>query len=449
MRFSAGYISVSFGEVNRLQNSQNGRRRRNGSDSAENRKKGKYTGYLRLVAWTLVLAAVIISADAIRRQASHPEGNGGLSVFVDRTGEKEPSGTDETSEPESVPAEAMPYEKKEINEDDFRPVVKTRADLSLGELVMVNRANSYNFPNISAHMVKIASEMDGKSYKVSYNTLQLQKEATDAFNRMMADFYDVFGSGDVTVVTAAVTYQEQNESYRPPAADAVLLENESQMAPGFSEHHTGYAVDLKLVSSEGKISAYDGTGNYKWINDNCYKYGFILRYPNSKEAVTGVAGTPSHLRYVGVPHSYIIRENGFALEEYMTDLKKYIHGYEHLYYSVFGYDYEIYFVPADEAETVVPVPKNEDYSVSGNNCDGFIVTITRKSEELKNEELMNQAAQNQEPAQTGEDGQPLITEVTQEGVQVTDMPAGVTAAESQASPAVPAAEQTVTDTGER
>ena len=54
---------------------------------------------------------------------------------------------------------------------------------------------------------------------------------------------------------------------------------------------------------------------------------------------------------------------------------------------------EIYFVPADaEAETIVPVPKNEDYSVSGNNCDGFIVTIIRKSDELKQQEAAEAAA---------------------------------------------------------
>ena len=64
----------------------------------------------------------------------------------------------------------------------------------------------------------------------------------------------------------------------------------------------------------------------------------------------------------------------------MNEMKKYIFGYEHMYYSVYGYDYEIYFVPAEAEETVVAVPKKDDYSVSGNNSDGFVVTVCRKAD---------------------------------------------------------------------
>lgn len=345
-------------------------------------KPGKYAGYIRLTAAALVCVLLIVAVDSLRRN-SGAAGNGELTVTVDNSSNEmlpEDADIPEVTEPS---ADVQSYEKKEIDENDFRPIVKTRAELSLGNLVMVNSQNLYSFPNVSTHLVNISSEIQDRHFKVSYNTLQLQETAMDALNNMMSDFYEVFGTGDVTVVTSMVSYQEQNSVYTPPAAGTQILQNENQLAPGYSEHHTGYAFDLKLVNSSGQISAYDGTGNYKWLNDNCYKYGFAVRYPAAKGEVTGMEPNPAHFRYVGVPHSFIMRENGFTLEEYMNWLKKYIHGYEHMYYSVYGYDYEIYFVPAEEEETVVAVPKNDDYSVSGNNCDGFIVTITRKSDSVQ------------------------------------------------------------------
>ncbi len=348
------------------------------------RKQGRYAGYVRITALACVVVLTIFIFDSLRRHSKPSDGDGGLTVTVDSSNDVLVPESEDVPAQTMPSAEEIPYERKEINEADYRPVTRKKADLTAGELILVNRTNSYRFPDVSALMVKMASNMDNKTFKISYNTHQLQKNAMDAFNNMMNDFYSLFSSGDVTVVTSTVSYSEQNEQYKPPAAGTEILENENQLSPGFSEHHTGYAFDLKLVSSTGKISAYDGTGNYKWINDNCYKYGFTVRYPVNRESVTGMKASPSHFRYVGVPHSYIMKENGFTLEEYINDLKKYVSGYEHLYYSVFGYDYEIYYVPASpDGDTTVPVPKNDDYTVSGNNADGFIVTICRASDEIK------------------------------------------------------------------
>ncbi|WP_197021880.1 M15 family metallopeptidase [Ruminococcus sp. HUN007] len=347
------------------------------------RRRIKYIGYIRMTVAALLLVLIILLFDSLRRHAAPKEGKSTLNVTMSS------QTSDEVNDSGNVPAdtesseEEIPYEKKEIDSNDYRRVVKLKADLGLGDLIMVNRQNASRFPDISADLVPVSSGIGtDKAYKVSYNTIKLQKVAVENFSNMMSDFYSLFSDGDVTVVGGFVSYAEQNADYSPVAADTPFVSSENQLSPGYSEHHTGLALDLKLVSSSGSISAYDGTGNYKWINDNCYKYGFIVRYPFGKDEITGVAGYPAHLRYVGVPHSYIMHDNGFTMEEYMNEMKKYIFGYEHLYYSVYGYDYEIYFVPAESVaeETVVAVPKKEDYSVSGNNCDGFIVTVCRKAD---------------------------------------------------------------------
>ncbi|MDD6083558.1 MAG: M15 family metallopeptidase [Oscillospiraceae bacterium] len=341
------------------------------------------TKYVRITVLALVLILAIFGFDFLIRSTMRKNsdgGNGGLVITSNREGQDPDVPVDiavpEVTEPS---ADDSSYEKSEINENEYRKIFKSGADLGLGELVLINSENSYKFPDISALLVKMAANMQDKTYKLSYNTHQVQKAVMEPFNNMLNDFYRIYSTRDVTVVSSLVSYAEQNEMYKAPA-DPSLIMNDTQLSPGYSEHHSGYAVDFKLVSDSGKISEFDGTGNFKWLVDNCYKYGFIIRYPEGKEEVTGVKACPSHFRYVGVPHSYIMHDNGITLEEYMTELQKYIFGYDHLEYSVFGYDYEVYFVPAEESgETTVPVPANESYTVSGNNKDGFIVTVCRAS----------------------------------------------------------------------
>lgn len=59
----------------------------------------------------------------------------------------------------------------------------------------------------------------------------------------------------------------------------------------------------------------------KWIEENSWKYGFILRYPKDKTDVTGIEYEPWHIRYVGLPNSIIMKEKNFVLEEYLAYLK--------------------------------------------------------------------------------------------------------------------------------
>ena len=82
--------------------------------------------------------------------------------------------------------------------------------------------------------------------------------------------------------------------------------------PGTSEHQLGLALDI--------IAEYDSdnTATWNWLRDNCWRYGFILRYPKGKEKITGIDYEPWHFRYVGVPTAQEITESGLCLEEYLA-----------------------------------------------------------------------------------------------------------------------------------
>lgn len=87
--------------------------------------------------------------------------------------------------------------------------------------------------------------------------------------------------------------------------------------PGTSEHQTGLAVDLVDKSYQHLDTAQESTAVQQWLMENSWKYGFILRYPEEKSAVTGIIYEPWHYRYVGVDAAREMRELGLCLEEYI------------------------------------------------------------------------------------------------------------------------------------
>lgn len=99
------------------------------------------------------------------------------------------------------------------------------------------------------------------------------------------------------------------------AKDGVDAADTYSARPGFSEHQTGLAIDLKntLISTSTRLNDSD----YEWLKENAYKYGFIIRYPKEKIDITGYQFENWHIRYVGLEAAKIIYENNLSLEEYI------------------------------------------------------------------------------------------------------------------------------------
>ena len=88
--------------------------------------------------------------------------------------------------------------------------------------------------------------------------------------------------------------------------------------PGASEHQTGLAVDLVDLSYQVLDHEQENTAVQRWLMAHCAEYGFILRYPTDKSALTGVGYEPWHYRYVGVEAAQEIMGRGLCLEEYIV-----------------------------------------------------------------------------------------------------------------------------------
>ena len=130
---------------------------------------------------------------------------------------------------------------------------------------------------------------------------------------------------------------------------------------------------------------------YLWLEDNCAKYGFVVRYDGSKAALTGIVDEPYHLRYVGVSHATYMSENNLCFEEYL-ELLRTAHKYEDTPLEITAGDkeYLVYYVAANTVEgsnfTSIPVPPASEgtYTISGDNMNGFIVTVEKTAQVNEN-----------------------------------------------------------------
>jgi len=178
--------------------------------------------------------------------------------------------------------------------------------------LLVNKENKIK-DNYKCNLISNKNEL-GEEFQVeetAYNNYLLLKEYLKEIN-INIDIEDSYRS-----------IERQEELYQ------YFLEKEGQdycnnyvAVPGYSEHHTGLAIDLMLkVNNEylrDDMELLNSKDEFKEIHKVLHKYGFILRYPDGKESITGYNYEPWHIRYVGKLPAKIIYENNLTLEEYLT-----------------------------------------------------------------------------------------------------------------------------------
>ncbi|MDD5947894.1 MAG: M15 family metallopeptidase [Oscillospiraceae bacterium] len=252
--------------------------------------------------------------------------------------------------------------------------VRFHEDIANGALVLVNR--TYGIEDTEHGLVPVF-EHKNEHYKVRDHEVLLQEEAVLALNEMTAAFYLATKIDDLQVTTGYRTkaYQQKLYDNYKPDAD----EDPSEMAAkgGHSDHESGYSVDFNIYRN-GESITMDGTGDYAWLAEHCAEYGFILRYPESKVSETEFAYEPWHFRFVGKAHAMYMQQNDLSLEAYLNLLKNYTYSGTHLQITdAQGSVCEVFYVPANlESETTeIPVPATCEHNVSGNNTDGYIITV--------------------------------------------------------------------------
>lgn len=172
--------------------------------------------------------------------------------------------------------------------------------------VLVNKLNYLGDDYVPKNLEEINSK-----YAVSSGKY-LEKEAKDAFEELS----EAARKENYKIIAASTyrSYNYQKNLYNNYVnQDGVAKADTYSARPGYSEHQTGYAVD---VSNGTSYVTFGNTKEFKWMKENAYKYGFILRYTKETEFITGYMDEPWHYRYVGKEIAKYIQEHPMTYEEY-------------------------------------------------------------------------------------------------------------------------------------
>lgn len=237
----------------------------------------------------------------------------------------------------------------------------------LGNLILVNGRHPYWIGKSRGNLVSV---------NVWDRNALLDRYVVKLLSELMGE---LDGWKEIAAVSGWRSLREQQELYAES-----LRENGEEFTrqyvalPNHSEHQTGLAVDLGV--RQGEIDfirpEFPYSGVCQRFRERAARFGFVERYPKGKEEVTGIAHEPWHFRYVGTPHAEIMAEQGMVLEEYIDFLKPYVYGRGCYSYQTGNLDIKVSYLEAEKTgETRLEIDGDAAYSISGNNVDGFIITM--------------------------------------------------------------------------
>ena len=190
-----------------------------------------------------------------------------------------------------------------------------------GMPLLINRQHLLPDDYEPVHLVNMTDYCDSSIVKIKGSGIEGEKVAVDALMVMLRAAHEQgITVWQVSAGWRSVNYQRQlfnnkvaeykAEGFSQSRAESAASKTVAD--PGASEHHTGLAFDITVPGTSFK-----GTKQANWLAANCWDYGFILRYEEDKEAITGFVAEAWHFRYVGVEHAIIMRDEGLCLEEYV------------------------------------------------------------------------------------------------------------------------------------
>lgn len=176
------------------------------------------------------------------------------------------------------------------------------AQLELGTLLLVNRDYLLLEDYVPEDLVNVYDQ--ARSFSMAKADITLKREAFEAANRMFESARQDGIEGFI-LTSGYRSYARQRELYDESRDGTAAY-------PGTSEHQTGLALDVTAYNDGG----FQTTEQFRWLSAHCHEHGFILRYPEGDEEITGIPYEPWHYRYVGADAARIMHENGWTLEEY-------------------------------------------------------------------------------------------------------------------------------------
>ena len=190
-------------------------------------------------------------------------------------------------------------------------------------IVLANKQSLLSEDYVPQDLVK-----DLKCRKISYDPIQMRQAAADA----LCALFDAAQEEGIYLYAHSGyrSYRTQNTMYYNRLKKNNGKDDGVVAYPGSSDHQTGLGIDVIHKAGIGKkfTEAFGQTKQGKWLAENCWDYGFIIRYQKDKEEITEIIYEPWHLRYVGVQVAQYMRDQNLCLEEFTAEWKEAVARYE-------------------------------------------------------------------------------------------------------------------------
>ena len=209
--------------------------------------------------------------------------------------------------------------------------------------------------------------------------IALDATTLNAFSKMMYEYCETLDLSNSNINCASNLVlawggyiQTTINEYESDLADP-------EIGKDYYDHILGTSLTLKTFNPSEPVNETIFKNDFAWIYENAYKFGFILRYPDHSKNLTGFDGNARvHLRYIGVEHATYIHQNNICFEEYLELLRNQHNSPDKaLTIQTADASYLVYYIKYTGNPTSIPVPKNSTYTISGDNMNGFIVTVEK------------------------------------------------------------------------
>ena len=238
------------------------------------------------------------------------------------TDDDEPSNSQQYSKISAHSEESQDSSSAIVAESESKVIVTPVASSADWNLVLVNRENQL------AEEIVMELYLTESGYQIDSRIQEPYLQLMEAGKAAGMDFTMVSGYRSIEQQQTNYDVNYQNYLASGLSEEEARTKTEEYIAlPNASEHITGLAVDITstaLANQEGNSGLFPDLENYPeglWLKENAPKFGFVLRYPKEKEAITGINFEPWHFRYVGIENAMYMTENNLTLEEYIAILK--------------------------------------------------------------------------------------------------------------------------------
>jgi len=210
-----------------------------------------------------------------------------------------------------------PNEENKIDESGLKITEDLQNDIDAGYLILVNKTHGLDRDYKPEDLTGIRYYAADRSAEGRF----MRAAAADAFHSMAEearrqDIVFVMTTAYRSYGFQATLYNNYVANHGQAAADRFSAR------PGYSEHQTGLAVDVSAASVDYRLTReFSGTREGRWLSENAHLFGFIIRYQEGTEEITGYQYEPWHVRYVGLTAAEYIHTHGITLEEYLDKIK--------------------------------------------------------------------------------------------------------------------------------